>query len=409
MDDHAARVLALVAEPDYQPMTLKAMAKRFEVAEDEYPEFRTAVKGLIKAGQLDIAKDKTLRKAELIAGTIIGTFRRSSKGFGFVRPDAARRARPTRSSSPSTPAATPRPATRSLVKIVKQAKGPGFNPEGRIVQVVARASGLFVGTYFEKDGGGLRQDRRHDLPRPDLRRRPRGQGGQARRQGRARDGPLSRPPTAKGRGSSPRSSAPGASPGSTPSPSSGPSASPTSSTTTPSTRPASQAKAFDEDDVDGRLDLRDQLTVTIDPATARDFDDAITLTRDEKGFWTLGVHIADVSHFVRPGSPLDRHGPEARDQRLPARPRHPDAPGGPLQQPGQPPGRARPLHRQRLHGVQPRRRPDRPPVRPVGDPGRPPVRLRAGLRGHPAPRGRARRRASTPRSGRCSAGCSSWR
>ena len=43
------------------------------------------------------------------------------------------------------------------------------------------------------------------------------------------------------------------------------------------------------------LDLRDQLTITIDPATARDFDDAITLTRDDKGFWTLGVHIADVS------------------------------------------------------------------------------------------------------------------
>ena len=44
------------------------------------------------------------------------------------------------------------------------------------------------------------------------------------------------------------------------------------------------------------------MTVTIDPATARDFDDAISLTRDEKGFWILGVHIADVSHFVRPGS-----------------------------------------------------------------------------------------------------------
>src|SRR5439155_5828844 len=66
-----------------------------------------------------------------------------------------------------------------------------------------------------------------------------------------------------------------------------------------------QAKAFNEEDVSGRLDLRDQLTITIDPATARDFDDAITLTRDEKGFWALGVHIADVSHFVRPGSPLD--------------------------------------------------------------------------------------------------------
>ena len=39
-----------------------------------------------------------------------------------------------------------------LVKIVKRSKGPGFNPEGRVVQVVARASGLFVGHYY--DGGG---------------------------------------------------------------------------------------------------------------------------------------------------------------------------------------------------------------------------------------------------------------
>ncbi len=67
-----------------------------------------------------------------------------------------------------------------------------------------------------------------------------------------------------------------------------------------------QAKGFDEENVDGRLDLRGHLTITIDPASARDFDDAITLTRDDKGYWTLGVHIADVSHFVRPGSPLDQ-------------------------------------------------------------------------------------------------------
>src|SRR5262249_49194049 len=67
-----------------------------------------------------------------------------------------------------------------------------------------------------------------------------------------------------------------------------------------------QAKAFSEDEIGQRLDLRDSLTVTIDPVNARDFDDAISLARDEKGYWTLSVHIADVSHFVRQGSPLDR-------------------------------------------------------------------------------------------------------
>ncbi len=55
-----------------------------------------------------------------------------------------------------------------------------------------------------------------------------------------------------------------------------------------------------------RLDLRDRLIVTIDPATAKDFDDALSLETDEDGRRVLGVHIADVSHFVRPGSALDR-------------------------------------------------------------------------------------------------------
>ena len=48
------------------------------------------------------------------------------------------------------------------------------------------------------------------------------------------------------------------------------------------------------------------VTITIDPVDARDFDDAISLERTAKGHWRLGVHIADVSHFVPPKSALDR-------------------------------------------------------------------------------------------------------
>ncbi|MDD4890344.1 MAG: VacB/RNase II family 3'-5' exoribonuclease, partial [Phycisphaerae bacterium] len=54
-----------------------------------------------------------------------------------------------------------------------------------------------------------------------------------------------------------------------------------------------------------RVDLRDELIITIDPATARDFDDAISLTRTGDG-WRLGVHIADVARFVPPETALDR-------------------------------------------------------------------------------------------------------
>ncbi len=55
-----------------------------------------------------------------------------------------------------------------------------------------------------------------------------------------------------------------------------------------------------------RLDLRDEFIITIDPEKARDFDDAISLRILPNGQRELGVHIADVSHFVRPDSALDR-------------------------------------------------------------------------------------------------------
>jgi ribonuclease R len=60
------------------------------------------------------------------------------------------------------------------------------------------------------------------------------------------------------------------------------------------------------DDLGEREDLRDWTVVTIDGVDARDFDDAVSIQGDGKDCFLLGVHIADVSHFVRSGSSLDR-------------------------------------------------------------------------------------------------------
>lgn len=69
---------------------------------------------------------------------------------------------------------------------------------------------------------------------------------------------------------------------------------------------AALAPQVSEADRAGRVDLRHLSTVTIDPDDAKDFDDALSIERLANGALRIGVHIADVAHYVRPGSPLDR-------------------------------------------------------------------------------------------------------
>ncbi len=78
---------------------------------------------------------------------------------------------------------------------------------------------------------------------------------------------------------------------------------------------AIQAHGIQESDYIGRRDFRDTLTFTIDPSDAKDFDDAISFKEIKSGhngaLYEIGIHIADVSHYVKPGSALDD---EARDR-----------------------------------------------------------------------------------------------
>ncbi|MCR4824918.1 MAG: RNB domain-containing ribonuclease [Bacteroidales bacterium] len=71
------------------------------------------------------------------------------------------------------------------------------------------------------------------------------------------------------------------------------------------------SEAITDEDLKGRKDFRQTFTFTIDPSDAKDFDDALSFKPLQNGNYEVGVHIADVSYYVRPGSLVDK---EARDR-----------------------------------------------------------------------------------------------
>jgi ribonuclease R len=307
--DYESRVLGAVSRPDYQPLTVKALFRSFKLPADEYTEFRKAAKRLVRQGTLALNKDKTLEKPAAAAtkgakGAIIGTFRRTSKGFGFVRPLGATD-RADHIFIPIKDSGDASTGDEVAVKITRKARTPGMNHQGKILQVVERSSGVFVGTYEERDGFGVVRVDKTTFHEPIFVGDP---GAKGARPGDKVVIEMVRFPSAEleGEGVITEVLGPRGQPGVD-----------TLMVLRAYNIPdefddevlheaRSKAREFDEEDVEGRFDLRDELTVTIDPATARDFDDAITLKRDGRGYWELGVHIADVSHFVPPNSELDR-------------------------------------------------------------------------------------------------------
>lgn len=70
------------------------------------------------------------------------------------------------------------------------------------------------------------------------------------------------------------------------------------------------SEKIEESEIRARSDFRGVTTLTIDPADAKDFDDALSLRKMENGNWEVGVHIADVTHYVKPGSLVEREAQE---------------------------------------------------------------------------------------------------
>jgi len=296
------RILKFLKRPEYQPLKLAQLARSLGVAEDAYPEFKTAFDDLRRAGHVVIGSGNVITLPAM-AGQIVGVFRANPKGFGFVCP-----LEPNAHGDLFIPPDSTADAMNGdtvLAKVNRKGKrGPETRYTGEVLEVLERANNRFVGTLMkhpeawivQPDGSRFiepivveditaKNAREKDkvvveiLSYPSERYLARGvivevlgRAGQydAEIESIVRQYHL-----------------------------------PGEFEADCVEQARSAAAAFDPERADGREDITDKVIVTIDPPDAKDFDDAISLETDSQGNWVLGVHIADVSHFIAPGSPLD--------------------------------------------------------------------------------------------------------
>ena len=306
------RVLDYVSRPDYQPQKPKQIARALGLSAEQTRLLRQAIKQLVAEGQLAYGSGHQVRlPGELAADQVIGVFHRTARGNGYVRPqgvepDSQRRKDIFVAARNAKDAAT---GDTVRVKIIRR-RGREGKPEGVVLEVLERESHQFVGTYVEEAGqgfvvvdGGMFA---HPIPVGD----PGAKG--ARPNDKVVFEMVRFPSYAHpGEGVITEVLGPRGAPGID-----------TLSvirefglveefSQAAVAEARRQAERFDESIPPSRRDLTDLTIITIDPEDARDFDDAISLEKLDNGHWLLGVHIADVAHFVREGSALDQ---EAKDR-----------------------------------------------------------------------------------------------
>ena len=303
-EDH---IMAVVSEIDYRPVTQAILAKSINVKKKALRDFRDSLANLIEAGKLRQDKQGRIRVPGT-SGRVSGVLRKISSGAGFVIPtEPSKDGKDPRAGDIYVSARDIRDAQSGdevLVRVTEKRRSGGQRC-GMIEKVVDRATSVFVGTYFESSGQGfVRVDGTVFGAAIHV--------GDPGAKGATPDDKvvieMLRFPTANRIGEAVLTEVLGNR------------GDPGVDTMTvihsmglPFQFPESvlddarrQADAFDDTNLQGRTDLTAETIVTIDPVDARDFDDAISLSRSNDGHWHLGVHIADVAHFVPAGSKLDQ-------------------------------------------------------------------------------------------------------
>jgi ribonuclease R len=296
------RILKFLRREEYTPLKPAQLARALGVDEDASPAFQTAFQELRQAGHVVVGAGNVIMLPS-IAGQVVGHFRRNPKGFGFVVP-----LEPNAHGDLFIPPDSTGDAMTGDVVVAKVnrkgRRGPDVRLTGEIITVMERANNRFVGTLVRHPEAWLVQPDGTSFVEPiaveDITAK------NAREKDKVVVEILSYPTErllARGviievlgragqyeteiRSIVHQYHLPGE----------------FEAECLEQARAA--AASFTGAGMEGREDITGKVIVTIDPPDAKDFDDAISLERDAHGNWVLGVHIADVSDFIPPGSPLD--------------------------------------------------------------------------------------------------------
>jgi ribonuclease R len=299
---YVSAILKYLSEREYRPLKPRQLARQMGVSSEDYGTFREAVKRLRDAGRVVMGSGNALTLPQMSA-KVVGFFRANPRGFGFVVPETPNAHGDLYVPPEATAGALS--GDRVLARARKRGKRGGQTVySGEIVQILQRGRNRFVGTlertddnwFVLPDGAQMTtpivvRDVPADAPDEGTkvvveivqyaRRGELPSGVIVERLGPRDDIEAETLAVIRAHGLDDTFSE-------------------------QALADARDAVArFDPDHADGREDLTHLTVVTIDPETARDFDDAVSLSDGGDGTTTLGVHIADVSHFVAEGTALD--------------------------------------------------------------------------------------------------------
>ena len=287
-----------------RPLKAKELARALDVEQSEYADFRALLRRMEDDGSLYRVQRQRYAAPERI-NLAAGRFQARRNGSGFVVPDGGG----DDISIPMDAIGSARDGDRVIARIERRRRGQRV--EGSIIRVLERARTTVVGTFRRARPGKAGSALAYVVPE-DPRQGPDvivGPGSEAIAQdgdmvvirmlewGEGRRAPLGEVERVLGR------------PGETgvdilaivhghELPLEFP----------PSVEREAEAlrdRGIQATDLEGRVDLRDLLVFTIDPADAKDHDDALSVRPLSDGLWEVGVHIADVSHYVPESSALD--------------------------------------------------------------------------------------------------------